>query len=211
MNIVATEIENYIHFFSKEEDKVLAALNRHTHTNVLLPQMLSGKSQGIFLQFISKMIQPKYILEIGTFTGYSAICLAAGLQQNGQLFTIDCNEELANNCIAFFEKANLQDKITLIIGNAKDEIPKLDYQFDLIFIDADKQNYSHYFDLVIDKLADHGTILVDNVLWNGKVTQDKKDKDTLAIHQFNEKIKNDERVENVIISIRDGINIIRKK
>ena len=211
MEIIPENIESYISKYASGETNVLAELERYTNANVLLPNMLSGKAQGIFLQLFSAAVQPKYILEIGTFTGYSAICLAKGLQNDGQLFTIDVNEELESVAKKFWKKAGLEDKITMLIGDAQIEIPKLDYQFDLIFIDADKQNYSHYFDLVIDKLEDHGTILVDNVLWSGKVTQDKKDKDTLAIHQFNEKIKNDERVENVIISIRDGINIIRKK
>lgn len=210
MNIVPKDIEQYIQMYSSKEQDVLSELNRFTNANVLLPQMLSGQVQGIFLQMISSLVQPKYVLEIGTYTGYATICLAAGLQQDGQLFTIDCNEELADNCNQYFEKANLQDKITMIVGNAIDEIQKLDYKFDIVFIDADKQNYSKYYDLVIDKLNTNGIILADNVLWSGKITQDNKDKDTLALHQFNEKVANDKRVENVILSIRDGINFIRK-
>ncbi|HMV03150.1 MAG TPA: O-methyltransferase [Chitinophagales bacterium] len=211
MEIIPENIENYISKYASGETNVLAELERYTHANVLLPNMLSGKAQGIFLQLFSAAVQPKYILEIGTFTGYSAICLAKGLQNGGQLFTIDVNEELESVAKKFWNKAGLDDKITIIIGDAQIEIPKLDYQFDIIFIDADKKNYSLYYDLVIDKIKPNGFILADNVLWKGKIINEQKDKDTEALHLFNEKIAQDNRVENVILSIRDGINIIRKK
>lgn len=211
MNIVPKDIEQYIQNYSTKESEVLYQLNRHTNANVMLPQMLSGQTQGMFLQMISCIVKPKFILEIGTYTGYSTICLASGLQHNGQIFTIDINEELEETCTKYFKKANLTDKITMIIGNALEEIPKLDYCFDLVFIDADKQNYSNYYDLVIEKISTNGVILADNVLWSGKIIEEKKDKDTQAIHLFNEKVANDKRVENVIISIRDGINFIIKK
>lgn len=211
MEIVSNDIEQYITQFASGDTEVLDALERHTNANVLMPQMLSGKSQGLFLQFFSMALQPKYVLEIGTFTGYSAICLAKGLQTNGQLFTIDINDELEKNAKIYWEKAGLENKITMLIGDAKDIIPTLNYTFDLVFIDADKKNYSLYYDLVIDKVKSNGFILADNVLWKGKVLSNKKDKDTEALHQFNIKVSEDDSVENSILSIRDGINIIRKK
>jgi predicted O-methyltransferase YrrM len=211
MDIIPAEIEHYIAEYTSGGTSVLAELERHTHANVLMPQMISGKTQGMFLQLFSMALQPQYILEIGTFTGYSAICLARGLQQGGHLFTIDINEELENSAKKFWEKADIADKITMITGDAKEEIPKLDYPFDLVFIDADKKNYAAYYDLVIDKVKSGGFIFADNVLWKGKILSDKKDKDTEALHAFNQKVAADKRVENVILSIRDGINIIRKK
>jgi len=211
MGIVSDDIERYISGFSSGETDVLAELERYTNANVLMPNMISGKTQGIFLQLFSAAIQPKYILEIGTFTGYSAICLAKGLQNDGRLFTIDINEELENSAKSFWKKAGLEDKITMIIGNAKEEILKLNYMFDIVFIDADKKNYSLYYDLVIDKVKPNGFILADNVLWKGKILMENKDTDTMALHAFNKKVTQDNRVENIILSIRDGINIIRKK
>jgi predicted O-methyltransferase YrrM len=160
---------------------------------------------------LSHMISPKVILEIGTYTGYSAICLAEGLQKNGKLITIDINEELETMVRKYFEKANLTTVIDYKIGNALQIIPIITEKIDLVFIDADKENYSNYFDLVIDKVNSGGFILADNVLWSGKILEDKKDKDTAAIHFFNEKIKNDSRVEQILLPIRDGILVIRKK
>jgi predicted O-methyltransferase YrrM len=173
--------------------------------------MLSGKVQGKFLSIISKMMNADRILEIGTFTGYSAICLAEGMKQDGQLITIDINEERVDIVQNAVESAGFEDKIICKIGAAEDIIPQLNEVFDLVFIDADKINYSLYFDLVIDKLRSGGIILADNVLWSGKVTDDKKDKDTLALLAFNQKVQQDIRVENVILSIRDGITLIYKK
>jgi len=176
-----------------------------------MPQMLSGKVQGQFLKFISQMLQPACVLEIGTFTGYAAICLAEGLPENGKLFTIDINEELEAIARTHIEKAGLQNKIIQIIGNAVQEIQQLNETFDLVFIDADKQNYSLYYDLVIDKVRSGGFILADNVLWSGKIIDEQKDKDTKKLAEFNDKVQQDNRVENVIVSIRDGIMMIRKK
>lgn len=211
MHLVSPEIEKYIDTHTTDESDVLQQLNRKTHTDVLMPQMLSGKVQGQFLKFISQMLQPNRVLEIGSYTGYAAICLAAGLTETGKLFTIDINEELEDIVRTHVEKAGLQNKIVQIIGNATQEISKLEETFDLIFIDADKQNYSLYYDLVFDKLRSGGFILADNVLWSGKITDQKKDKDTQSLAEFNDKVQQDNRVENVIVSIRDGVMMIRKK
>ena len=211
MNIIPSEIDTYIEQHTSEEQDVLQQLNRKTYADVMMPQMLSGKVQGQFLKFVSQMLQPKRVLEIGTYTGYAAICLAAGLQKDGKLYTIDINEELESLVKEYVQKAGLQDNIIQIIDNAQNVIPKFDEVFDLVFIDADKQNYSLYYDLVFDKVRSGGFILADNVLWSGKITQEKKDKDTQSLAAFNEKVQQDNRVENVIISIRDGIMMIRKK
>ena len=211
MNLVSPEIEKYIEAHTTDESDVLQQLNRKTQTDVLMPQMLSGKVQGQFLKFISQMVQPERVLEIGTFTGYAAICLAEGLTENGKLFTIDINEELEAIVKTHVEKAGLQNKIIQIIGNAAQEIEQLNETFDLVFIDADKQNYGLYFDLVIDKVRTGGIILADNVLWSGKIIDEQKDKDTKKLAEFNDKVQQDNRVENVIVSIRDGIMMIRKK
>jgi caffeoyl-CoA O-methyltransferase len=211
MNLVSAEIEKYIEQHTSSESEVLAALNRKTHTDVLLPQMLSGKVQGQFLQMISQMIRPDRILEIGTYTGYAAICLAQGLSENGKLITIDVNEELAEIVSSHVERAGLRNRIIPITGNAVEVIPTLNEVFDLVFIDADKQNYSTYYDLVFDKVRSGGFILADNVLWSGRIIEEKKDKDTEKLAAFNTKVQQDSRVENVIVSIRDGIMMIRKK
>ena len=209
-NIVPAEIEQYITQHSSAETKNLADLNRETFVKVMMPQMLSGQVQGKFLEFISRMINPEYILEIGTYTGYSAICLAKGLRSAGKLITIDINEELTPMVKKYITLEKLEDKIEVLTGNALQIIPTLTQQFDLVFIDADKNNYTNYFDLVIQKVRPGGWILADNVLWSGKIISQNKDKDTLAIDSYNKKIQQDPRVENVIISIRDGISIARK-
>ena len=211
MHLVSHEIEKYIDAHTTDESDVLQQLNRKTHADVLMPQMLSGKVQGQFLKFVSQMLQPNRVLEIGTYTGYAAICLAAGLTENGKLFTIDINEELEDIVKTHVEKAGLQNKIIQIIGDATQEINKLNETFDLVFIDADKTNYSLYYDLVIDKVRSGGIILADNVLWSGKIVDEKKDKDTQSLANFNDKVQQDNRVENVIVSIRDGVMLIRKK
>ncbi len=211
MNIVSPEIEQYIDSHTSAETPVLAELNRKTYTDVLMPQMLSGKVQGKMLQFISQMLQPQRILEIGTYTGYSAICLAQGLTDNGKLFTLDINEELESMVRDYFERSGLSKKIEYIIGDATKIIPQLNEQFDLVFIDADKQNYSLYYDLVFDRVRSGGFIMADNVLWSGKILDEKKDKDTQALYEFNKKVHNDNRAESVILSMRDGVFLIRKK
>lgn len=211
MHLVSHEIEKYIDVHTTDESDALQQLNRKTHADVLMPQMLSGKVQGQFLKFVSQMLLPNRVLEIGTYTGYAAICLAAGLTETGKLFTIDINEELEGIVKTHVEKAGLQHKIVQIIGDATQEINKLDETFDLVFIDADKTNYSLYYDLVFDKVRSGGFILADNVLWSGKIVEEKKDKDTQSLANFNDKVQQDNRVENVIVSIRDGVMMIRKK
>lgn len=211
MNLVSPEIERYIDEHCSPEPRALAELNRKTYADVLMPNMLSGKVQGQFLKFLSQMLRPRRVLEIGTFTGYAAICLAEGLSDDGKLITIDVNEELEGLVRNYVEKAGLQNKIVQLIGNAADLIPTLDETFDLVFIDADKQNYPLYYDLVFDKVRSGGFILADNVLWSGKIIEENKDKDTRKLAEFNDKVQHDERVENVIISIRDGIMMARKK
>lgn len=210
MHLLSDTIEKYIETHSSAQDDVLAQLTRETHLKVQMPQMLSGNIQGKFLEMISRMCAPKRILEIGTFTGYSAICLAQGLTTDGQLITIDINEELKPMCDKYFELAGVLSKIKSLYGDARSIVPSLQEEFDIVFIDADKHNYSAYYDLVFDKVKPGGYIIADNVLWSAKVVNDEKDKDTLAIHQYNEKVKNDSRVYNYILPLRDGLNIARK-
>ena len=191
--------------------QVLHELERETHLKTLSPQMISGPLQVQLLQFISKMIQPACILEIGTFTGYSAICMAQGLQKDGSLHTIEANLELEYIIRPFLKKANLEDQIHLYMGDARTIVPTMDLTFDLVMIDAGKKDNGLYFDLVLDKIRSGGFILVDNVLWSGKVfAQNPPDKDTRLIHAFNKKIQEDDRVENVLLPIRDGLIVIRK-
>ncbi len=209
-DLVSEKIEHYAEEHTTGENAILAKINRETNAHVLSPRMLSGHLQGKFLTFISQMIRPERILEIGTYTGYSGICLAEGLTENGKLHTIDINDELEERVKNYIHEANLQDKITQHIGNAGNIIPTLNEKWDLVFIDADKKGYAHYFDLVIDNVKKGGFIIADNVLWSGKVVQDKKDADTLSIMAFNKKIQEDSRVENVLLPIRDGLLMIRK-
>jgi len=212
MEFIDEKLLKYCENNSLKESKTLEELSRYTHLNVLSPRMLSGHLQGSFLAILSKIIHPKNILEIGTYTGYSAICLAQGLQEGGQLITIDRNEELEDIAKNFFKKAQLQNEVKMIIGDAKQIIPKLELNWDLVFIDADKEAYVQYFDLVIDKLNSGGIIIADNVLWSGKILEENtKDKSCLALQKFNEYVSKDKRVENVLLPIRDGLNVIRKK
>jgi predicted O-methyltransferase YrrM len=210
MNIIDEKIQRYAELHTSPESDLLKKINRDTHVKVSMPRMLSGHLQGRVLSMISAMIRPQRILEIGTYTGYSALCLAEGLAPGGKLITIDINEELETKVRSCFNEAGLADRIEFYIGDAISIIPILNETFDLIFIDADKENYSRYFDLVIDKVREGGIILADNVLWSGKVLQEKPDKDTRAIIEFNRKIQADQRVENVLLPIRDGILMIRK-
>jgi predicted O-methyltransferase YrrM len=206
------EIWDYIEASSTPEDAVLAALNRYTHLKVVHPRMLSGQVQGKFLEFISCMIQPFHILEIGTYTGYSAICLARGLKAGGKLISIEVNDELAVVSEKFFAEAGLSDKIQLINGDAVKIIPELDVVFDLVFIDAEKEQYSAYFDLVYPKVKTGGFIIADNTLWDGKVVFEKEHTDSasIALRNFNKNIQENPKVENLILPLRDGISIIRK-
>lgn len=192
------------------ESELLKHINRETHAKVLRPRMLSGHLQGRLLSLLSHLVKPRYVLEIGTYTGYSAICLAEGLQPEGKLITLDINEELESTVRGYFAEAKLTDRIDYRIGNALQIIPTLKEKFDLVFIDADKENYARYFDLVIDNVNLGGIILADNVLWSGKVLNEKPDKDTRAILDFNAKVHQDPRVENVLLPVRDGITVMRK-
>ncbi len=178
MDFLSEELQQYIEAHTSEESALLKKINRETHAHVLMSRMLSGHVQGRFLSMVSKMIRPKTILEIGTYTGYSALCLAEGLQPEGKLITIDINEELENRVRNYFKESGLANQIDYRVGHARKIIPSLSETFDLVFIDADKENYSLYFDLVIDKVSSGGIILADNVLWSGKVVQPKPDKDT---------------------------------
>jgi caffeoyl-CoA O-methyltransferase len=206
------EIKQYIEKHTTPEDDTLMELVRETHVKVLYPQMLSGHLQGKFLEFISRMLHPEYILEIGTFTCYSAICLAKGLHNKGKLITIEKNDELTFFPVKYFKKAGISDKVELIIGDALDIIPTLKYEFDLVFIDAEKKDYIKYYNQVIAKVKPGGYILADNALWYGRVIEDPKnfDKETQGIVEFNQLINEDSRVENIILPIRDGIMLIRK-
>ena len=213
MDFLPEEIENYVAKHSENEPQLLKDLNHETWEKILIPRMLSGHIQGRVLSMLSHMIHPKTVLEIGTYTCYSALCFAEGLQDGGKIHTIDINEELETMVNSYIEKANLRDTIINHIGNAMEIIPSLDITFDLIFIDADKTNYSNYYDLVFDKVKSGGYIIADNVLWSGKVIEDKTtlDPDTLALIEYSEKIQNDDRVQNVLFPVRDGLMIARKK
>lgn len=211
MDFIPQELAKYSEAHTTEESTLLKRINRETHAEVLRPRMLSGHLQGRLLSMISKMIQPKFILEIGTYTGYSAICMAEGLQPQGKLITIDVNEELKNRVQKYFEESGFASQIDFRIGDARKIITTLNFEFDLVFIDADKENYSNYFDLVIDKVKPGGIILADNVLWSGKVVQPNPDKDTKAILDFNDKVHNDSRVESILLPVRDGIMMMRKR
>lgn len=212
MDFIAKEIEAYAETFTREEGEILAELNRETYAKVMTPRMLSGHLQGQVLRMFSQMICPKNILEIGTYTGYSALCMVDGLEEGGKLVTIDVNEELQDIIKRYVDKAGKQDAIDFRVGNALEIIPTLAMKFDLIFIDADKENYCNYFDLVFNQLNPGGYIIADNVLWSGKVLEDdsKLDKDTIALKDYAKKIKSDPRVENVMMPIRDGLLIARK-
>lgn len=206
-------VNNYVETYTTPEDEVLAKLNRETNLKVQLPVMLSGHLQGAVLQAVSFMIRPRRILEVGTYTGYSSICLAKGLAEDGHLHTIEHDEELQDMCFRYICEAGLEGKITQHIGQAEKIIPEIDEKFDLVFIDADKINYGLYYDQVFDKVHIGGFILADNVLYDGEVVlpESEQSKNAKAIHAFNEKLRNDNRVEHVLLPIRDGIMIIRKK
>ena len=212
MDFIAKEIEAYAESFTREEGETLAALNRETYAKVMTPRMLSGHLQGQVLRMFSQMIKPKNILEIGTYTGYSALCIVDGLEPNGKLITIDVNEELQDIIQRYVREAGKENQIVPRIGNAIEIIPTLTEQFDLVFIDADKENYSNYFDLVFDKVSVGGYIIADNVLWSGKVLEDDAslDKDTVALKDYARKLKADPRVEIVMMPIRDGLLLARK-
>ena len=210
MEFIDPNLSAYSEAHTSAESPLLKKINRDTHAAVLRPRMLSGHLQGRFLSMISKMIGPKTILEIGTYTGYSALCLAEGLAPDGKLITVDINEELESRVRGYFLESGINNSIDFRIGNALTIIPALSGPFDLVWIDADKENYVNYYDLVIDSVPSGGYILADNVLWSGKILETKTDKDTRALQAFNDKIHVDPRVENLLVPIRDGILVMRK-
>lgn len=211
MHFISEILENYVTQHSENEPELLQELSRQTHLKVLQPRMLSGHFQGRVLSLVSKLIRPKTVLEIGTYTGYATLCLAEGLTENGSIHTIDVNEELYDLQRTFFDKSGKGKQINQHIGQAADIIPTLNQKFDLVFIDADKKNYSLYFDLIIDKMNSGGIILSDNVLWSGKVLDNinPNDKQTVAINAYNQKLKEDPRMETILLPIRDGLSISR--
>jgi len=211
MDLLAPGLWRYAEANTTKPSALLEKIDRDTHAQIMKPRMLSGHLQGRLLSMISKMIQPRYVLEIGTYTGYSALCLAEGLKADGKLITIDINEELEERVRQYFSQSEYDKQIDFRIGNALEILPTLTEPFDLVFIDADKENYGAYYDLLVDKLRSGAVLLADNVLWSGKVLDEKKDKDTRAIDAFNQHIQADPRVENVLIPVRDGIMLMRKR
>ena len=210
-NFINTGILKYSEINSQKEPILLKELNRETHLKILNPRMLSGAFQGRLISLISKLIKPKKVLEIGTYTGYSALCIHEGLDKKGIIHTIDKNEELVEIQKKYFKKTGEREKFIQHTGNALEIIPEINETFDLIFIDADKENYINYFNCIIDKLNKNGVILADNVLWSGKVNDERhQDETTKILRLFNELVNNDNRVETILLPIRDGISIIRK-
>ena len=213
MHFLPEKIDDYVVSHSQNEPQILQELSKETWQKVLNPRMLSGAFQGRVLSMISKLIQPKNVLEIGTYTGYSALCIAEGLHPEGKIYTIDKNEELETLQEKYFEKSGYQNQMQQYVGNALEIIPTLDVKFDLVFIDADKSNYINYFHLIIDKMNAGGIILSDNVLWSGKVVEklDPKDLDTKVLLEYNKLLNSDERIETVLLPIRDGLTVSRVK
>jgi predicted O-methyltransferase YrrM len=214
MEFIDPELDTYVHHHTEAESDLLNELNRETYLKVLQPRMLSGHVQGRILSMYSKLIQPKCILEIGTYTGYSALCLAEGLAEGGTLHTIEKNEELQPIINRYVERAEFNDRIKLHIGDALPIIESMDATFELVFIDADKTNYLNYYEAVLPKMKSGGCIIADNVLWSGKVLNEKElknDPDTAALDQFNKTVKADDRVDNVLLPVRDGLMLVRKK
>ncbi len=210
MDFLDPQIQQYAEEHTSPENGVLAELADYTREHIHLPNMLSGHMQGRLLSLLSRLRQPKTILEIGTYTGYSAICLAEGMAPGGHLHTIDINEELQPLATKYFAQAGLTDVITLHVGNAREIIPAIEGSFDLVFIDADKSWYPHYFDLVVDRVTKGGLIIADNVLWSGRVLDEEKDKRTTALDAYNKKVLADERVQSLLLPVRDGLNIAQK-
>jgi caffeoyl-CoA O-methyltransferase len=211
MHFLSQELEDYIEQHSENEPDLLARLNKETYQKILLPRMLSGRFQGRVLSMLSKLIRPVNILEIGTYTGYSALCLCEGMQEKGKLHTIDIKEELIGFQRKYFDASSWGEQITQHLGEATAIIPSLDLKFDLVFIDADKENYINYFELIVPKMNKGGIILSDNVLWSGKVLkpQEANDYSTKVLVEYNQLLKNDPRVETVLLPIRDGLTVSR--
>ncbi|MFN4764507.1 O-methyltransferase [Gillisia sp. Q332] len=213
MHFIPTNIDDYAVKHTQKEPELLAKLTRETFQKILQPRMLSGHYQGRLLSMISKLVNPKNILEIGTYTGYSALCLSEGLQKEGSLQTIDINEELAEIQKKYFDLSEYKEQIRQYLGNALEIIPRLELKFDLVFIDADKPNYPAYFELIIEKMNPGGIIITDNVLWSGKVVEKVKEDDasTIALLRYNKMVVEDKRLETVMLPIRDGLSISRVK
>lgn len=213
MEFISKELSDYCENNTTPESEILSKLNRETHLKVVSPRMLSGHLQGRFLSFISKLQQPKLIVEIGTYTGYSALCLAEGLAKDGKLISIDVNEETSSFAKSFISKTEFATQMELVLADAKEFVTTIHEPIDLVFIDADKKNYLNYYHLIIDKIKPGGLIIADNVLWSGKITMPEKemDRETLALHQFNQFVQQDSRVENILLPIRDGLMVVRKK
>ena len=212
MELFSEELTHYLENSCEPENELLKHINRETHLKVSMPRMLSGHYQGKLLSMISKLVNPERILEIGTFTGYATLCLAEGLRENGRIYTIDINLELEDMVRSNFKKSDLDSKIMYQIGDAKVIIPTLNETFDLVFIDADKKNNATYYEMIIDKVRSGGLILVDNVLWSGKVLDEAvSDQNTSLISKFNEIVSSEQRVEKLILPVRDGLFLIRKK
>lgn len=213
MDFLPKEINDYCSLYTQKEDEILYQLHRETNQKILRPRMLSGHLQGQLLSFLSKIIQPSNILEIGTYTGYSAICLARGLKTGGKLHTIDINEELEEFACSFIQRAGLENCIEMHIGDALNIVPNLKVKWDLVFVDADKENYINYYNLVFNSVKRGGVFIFDNVLWSGKVTQtpDSKDKETKILLELAKLLESDHRVENVLLPVRDGLFMVRKK
>jgi len=210
LDFLPEKIEEYASSHTTAESELLSKLNRETWAKIMVPRMLSGHMQGRILSMFSKLIQPKNILEIGTYTGYSALCMAEGIAKNGTLHTIDCNEEVTEFAKKYFQQSEYKNNITQHIGDAIEIIPKIDTKFQLVFIDADKENYCKYYELAMEKLSIGGVIIADNVLWSGKVLEDNSDEETRALIEYSKKVQNDKRVENILMPVRDGLMICRK-
>jgi predicted O-methyltransferase YrrM len=209
MYFIDSKIMTYAETFTSPQNAILDALERETHLKTLSPRMLSGHFQGRFLSLISHLMRPKRVLEIGTFTGFSALCMAEGLSDDGLLYALEVDDELAPIIHKYVEQSGFTEKIKVIFGDALEIIPSVDEVFDLVFIDAGKKDYPHYFDMVIGKMRRGGLIIADNVLWSGKILDLKKDKDTEILDSFNKKIQTDSRVENILLPIRDGLMMAR--
>ena len=211
MSLINDDLQNLLLQYCEPENQLLQQIDRETNLKVLMPRMISGHYQGRVLSMLSKMVSPKRILEIGTFTGYATLCLAEGLAENGILYTLDINIELEDMVRKHFAQSPYNSQINYILGDATKTVNDLEETFDIVFIDADKKNNGTYYDLIFDRVRPGGIIIVDNVLWSGKVLQDKQDKDTRNITSFNNKIAEDKRVEKLILPVRDGLFVIRKK
>ena len=211
MSLINDDLQDLLLQYCEPENQLLQQIDRETNLKVLMPRMISGHYQGRVLSMLSKMVSPKRILEIGTFTGYATLCLAEGLAENGILYTLDINIELEDMVRKHFAQSPYNSQINYILGDATKTVNDLDETFDIVFIDADKKNNGTYYDLIFDRVRPGGIIIVDNVLWSGKVLQDKQDKDTRNITSFNNKIADDKRVEKLILPVRDGLFVIRKK